>query len=386
MINLQDQNTIAQIEKLCEIYYFRAAVKIKARTRAKQDLQEKILVFSKGKIIYADSTLTTPQSFAKELGEKLRATRFIEAAIKMVKSNKQNVDSFQELLGLLTRFGICKWEEIAEYIQTNIIFTIEQLVNYSVTFEQDPDFNFDLHHETIGLSWQEIKAKLDLRKQKWQQLEAIIPHMAAIPQVVTEKGKQISSISIRKHCQEWIDGKRSLLEIAEQTHQDPLQLATEYYDWAKQGWIYFGDKPQKLTLKAAAPESSETELPIILSVDDSPVVQTMIKRAIGDRYQVILASNGVDALKILNSSKKIELMLLDVTMPDVDGLEVCRTIRRFKKFKDLPVIMLTAKDGMFDKFKGQFAGSTEYLTKPVDKATLLETIQKYVPAQVSFSS
>ncbi|WP_281291183.1 response regulator [Hyella patelloides] len=119
-------------------------------------------------------------------------------------------------------------------------------------------------------------------------------------------------------------------------------------------------------------------------MDDSPVVQAMLKRSLSDRYEVILANNGMDALKILNSNKKnIELILLDVTMPDIDGIELCRTIRRFKKFQTLPIIMLTAKDGMFDKVKGKFAGSTEYLTKPVDKEELLTIIGKYVPSMVT---
>jgi twitching motility two-component system response regulator PilG len=112
-------------------------------------------------------------------------------------------------------------------------------------------------------------------------------------------------------------------------------------------------------------------------VDDSPIVQTMIRRALSDRYNVLIASNAVEALNLLNS-KSIKLLLLDVTMPDIDGLEVCRTLRGIPKFRDLPIIMLTARDGYVDKFKGYMAGSTKYLTKPFQAEELLAVIAEYV--------
>jgi twitching motility two-component system response regulator PilG len=90
-----------------------------------------------------------------------------------------------------------------------------------------------------------------------------------------------------------------------------------------------------------------------------------------------LASNAVDALNMIYNNP-IALVLLDVTMPDIDGLDMCRTLRSIPKFRNLPIIMLTAKDGLIDKLKGQIAGSTQYLTKPFEKEELLEIIDKYV--------
>ena len=94
-------------------------------------------------------------------------------------------------------------------------------------------------------------------------------------------------------------------------------------------------------------------------------------------YAAIAFSVIVEALNILNT-RKVELLLLDVTMPEIDGLELCRTIRSIGKFKDVPVIMLTAKDGLIDKVKGQFAGATHYMAKPVDREKLLPILEKYI--------
>lgn len=115
----------------------------------------------------------------------------------------------------------------------------------------------------------------------------------------------------------------------------------------------------------------------ILAVDDSPIVRQSIKQALHQQYSVIVADNAVDALSAIYH-QNIDLLLLDVTMPGVDGLELCRTVRSLPQFENLPIIMLTARDGAFDKVQGRLAGATEYLTKPFDREKLLETIQRLI--------
>jgi twitching motility two-component system response regulator PilG len=119
----------------------------------------------------------------------------------------------------------------------------------------------------------------------------------------------------------------------------------------------------------------------VLAVDDSPVMQELIRRALVNHYQVLVADNAVDALSTL-SHEDITVLLLDVSMPDIDGLELCRTIRNLPQFQDLPIVMLTARDRAFDKIQGRLAGATEYLTKPFDAAQLCEVVGKYVRTEV----
>jgi twitching motility two-component system response regulator PilG len=143
--------------------------------------------------------------------------------------------------------------------------------------------------------------------------------------------------------------------------------------WAVSGWIDWGEDvpaPQAIPV-------TQTSRPIVLSVDDSLIVQTMIKRALENHYHVLLVSNALDALKVINTNS-IALLLLDVTMPEIDGLEFCRTVRSIPKFKNLPIIMLTARDKFSDKLRGQIAGATHYLTKPIEPNQLLEMVSKCV--------
>lgn len=119
--------------------------------------------------------------------------------------------------------------------------------------------------------------------------------------------------------------------------------------------------------------------PTILAVDDSVVMQDLIRRALEPEYQVIAVGSAIDALATL-SHEKIAVLLLDVSMPGIDGLDLCRTIRAIPSFSNLPVIMVTGKDTVMDKVQGRIAGATEYLTKPFDTEQLRQLVGKFAGA------
>ena len=123
--------------------------------------------------------------------------------------------------------------------------------------------------------------------------------------------------------------------------------------------------------------NGRTSSPIVLALDDSLVIHQMIKRALEPGYQVITAANAVDALSIIYH-QPISVLLLDVQMPDVNGLEFCRTVRSLPQFQHLPVIMVTSQDSPFDRVKGHLAGATEYLIKPFDAEQLREAVRKFI--------
>lgn len=115
----------------------------------------------------------------------------------------------------------------------------------------------------------------------------------------------------------------------------------------------------------------------ILAVDDSSIMQELIRRTLQSEYHVLVADNAVDALSLIYH-KAIDLVLLDVSMPEVDGLELCRTLRSLPQFQSLPIIMVTARDGVFDRVQGRLAGATEYLTKPFDGDQLRQVVASFL--------
>ena len=96
--------------------------------------------------------------------------------------------------------------------------------------------------------------------------------------------------------------------------------------------------------------------------------------------QVILAEDGFDALaKIVDYQP--DVVFCDIMMPRLDGYQTCALIKKNPRFKGTPVIMLSSKDGLFDRARGRMVGSNEYLTKPFTKDSFLEAVQSFAPGK-----
>lgn len=125
-------------------------------------------------------------------------------------------------------------------------------------------------------------------------------------------------------------------------------------------------------------KTQEAKSRTILVVDDSPTVRKLISGKLEKSgHTVVLAVDGMDALAKI-SEVVPDLILLDITMPRMDGYQVCKLIRNNNLTKEIPVVMISGKDGFFDKVRGRMAGSTGYITKPFGPDTLMRTIDAYL--------
>jgi len=116
----------------------------------------------------------------------------------------------------------------------------------------------------------------------------------------------------------------------------------------------------------------------ILVVDDSATVRKLISGKLEKTgHAVVSAIDGVDALEKIKDMVP-DLVLLDINMPRMDGYQVCKMIRSNDATKDVPVVMISGKDGFFDKVRGRMAGTTGYITKPFGPETLMKTVETYI--------
>ncbi|MDR4514856.1 response regulator [Nitrosomonas sp.] len=115
----------------------------------------------------------------------------------------------------------------------------------------------------------------------------------------------------------------------------------------------------------------------VLIVDDSSTIRRSAEIFLNDLgCEVILASDGFDAMaKIVENHP--DIIFIDVVMPRLDGYQACQLIKKNPRFQSTPVIMLSSKDGLFDKARGRISGSNEYLTKPFTKEELRQAIQMH---------
>jgi twitching motility two-component system response regulator PilG len=115
----------------------------------------------------------------------------------------------------------------------------------------------------------------------------------------------------------------------------------------------------------------------VLVIDDSNTIRRSAEIFLRQGgHEVVLAEDGFDALAKVNDHQP-ELIFCDILMPRLDGYQTCAIIKRNPKFTHVPVIMLSSKDGLFDKARGRMVGSEAYLTKPFTKEQLLRAVDAY---------
>ena len=115
----------------------------------------------------------------------------------------------------------------------------------------------------------------------------------------------------------------------------------------------------------------------VLVIDDSNTIRRsaeLFLRQAG--FEVILAEDGFDALAKINDHQP-QIIFVDIMMPRLDGYQTCALIKQNPLLKSTPVIMLSSKDGVFDRARGRLAGSDRYLTKPFTKEGLIEAVNEY---------
>ena len=115
----------------------------------------------------------------------------------------------------------------------------------------------------------------------------------------------------------------------------------------------------------------------VLVIDDSNTIRRSAEIFLKQGgHEVLLAEDGYDALAKVNDHQP-HLIFCDILMPRLDGYQTCAIIKRNASFAGVPVVMLSSKDGVFDKARGRMVGSQDYLTKPFTKEQLLQAVQQF---------
>ena len=133
-------------------------------------------------------------------------------------------------------------------------------------------------------------------------------------------------------------------------------------------------------------ELGQADKPVkVLVIDDSNTIRRSAEIFLKQGgYEVLLAEDGFDALAKVNDHDP-NVIFCDILMPRLDGYQTCAIIKRNARFAGTPVIMLSSKDGLFDKARGRMVGSQDYLSKPFTKDQLLQAVAQYAARSTSES-
>ncbi|MCT7492139.1 GGDEF domain-containing response regulator [Aliarcobacter cryaerophilus] len=122
--------------------------------------------------------------------------------------------------------------------------------------------------------------------------------------------------------------------------------------------------------------------PTILVVDDMTTTLLLIHDLLKDTYEVKIAKSGTKALEILESPNDIDLILLDIEMPDINGYDVCKRIKNNETIKNIPIIFITGRTSQEDEEYGLNLGAIDYITKPFNKAIVKLRIKNYLDLKI----
>lgn len=126
----------------------------------------------------------------------------------------------------------------------------------------------------------------------------------------------------------------------------------------------------------------EFKKPTILVVDDMTTTLLLIHDLLKDTYEVKIAKSGTKALEILESPNDIDLILLDIEMPDINGYDVCKRIKNNETIKNIPIIFITGRTSQEDEEYGLNLGAIDYITKPFNKAIVKLRIKNYLDLKI----
>ena len=178
----------------------------------------------------------------------------------------------------------------------------------------------------------------------------------------------------------YVDGETSLRQIARLLNRDLSSVTRALYPCVQRGWIQVSSGGERLERRLAQGLTSgvQRQSPCIACLDDAATVRHTVESILQRHgYQSVLLDHPVSALSRFFETKP-DLILCDITMPDLDGYEICAMLRQSTIFRQTPIVMLTGRDGFIDRVRAQMVGATDYLAKPFGEDELVTIVEKYV--------
>jgi len=121
----------------------------------------------------------------------------------------------------------------------------------------------------------------------------------------------------------------------------------------------------------------------ILVVDDSKTILHKASKMLTQAgYEVMTAEDGFDAISKVTDFDP-DLVFIDIVMPKLDGYQTCSLVKNNKQYQSTPIVMVSSKDGLFDRARGSIVGAEGYINKPFDETDLLGAVEKYAESTVS---
>jgi CheY-like chemotaxis protein len=359
------------------------------RTKAVDARTHWKVYFNDGKLLWANGGKHSHRSWQRHLSKYC-------SQIDLKQVNFRNSESFRcpeyHSLGILLQRHLATPENIGNLIANKIIEVFFDL------FQQEKSTPLDIESEALSLSsligeisgYSLITINIDTAfKQMQQQWSAwinsgfntVYPDHA--PRIKSkEQLEQAVPAVVYQNFIKLLDGRRSLRDLAVGMNKDLLLLTKSIYPYVHKGLLDLvevadlNSTPTPTANLSNKPVNLQDK-PIIACIDDSPQICQIMNQIITQaNYRFLGIQQPIQAVpKLISVNPK--MIFLDIGMPILNGYEVCTQIRRVSKLQEVPIIMLTGNDGVFDRVKAKVCGASDFLSKPIEIDKILQTIEKF---------
>lgn len=359
------------------------------RTKGESERVHWKIYFNEGQLIWANGGIHPNRSWNRHLGKYC-------SKIDLKQINFRNSEQYRcseyHSLGIFLQRNMISSEVIVQLITSKIVETFFDL------FQQEKSTPLELEEEKLSLLAMvgdnsgyslvaiDIEPAFKQMQQQWSAwvkngFTSVCPDRA--PRIISKEQleKSVPAV-VYQNFTKLLDGRRSLRDLAVGMNKDLLLLTKSIYPYVHKGLLELIEVPDLTLAQPANNNTAKTAAspgnkPLIACIDDSPqVCQIMNQIITRANYRFLGIQQPIQAVpKLISVNPK--MIFLDIGMPILNGYEVCTQIRRVSKLQDIPIIMLTGNDGVFDRVKAKVCGASDFLSKPVEVDKILQTIEKF---------
>jgi twitching motility two-component system response regulator PilG len=282
----------------------------------------------------------------------------------------------------------CIWQLLSKNILTpaqahRLILGMAQEVLFDLLSLRQGNFVFELGSSLepalTSFAITPLLAQVGQQLQAWKQLHLRI--QSPEQRVAIAKDPELASKIPEKfaqHFRSWTDQDISLRQISRYLQKNLPAIAHGLYPYIDSGAIELSPSHRKNDQSDHCWETlTDYQIPHIVCLDDDYSIGKQIELFLTNQnYEVTVLKDPLEAMTILLSLQP-DLILCDITMPHLDGYEICRMIRHSLRLRPTPVIMLTGKDAYLDRLLARMVGATDYLTKPFTEQELVSLVESY---------
>ncbi len=304
-----------------------------------------------------------------------------ERLIYLTKHHHPNFNLSEFAIGQSDYQFIChQWQSgklsLQEVRQLAFTSTQEAFVHIMAIGNAEMEFNLDSHLDVLILSASVQQIINPVKKIIWQ-WQKIRPHITSplvrvylsnIDSLYQLLWHQLQSTKAIEAYQSALTQNLCLYSTANQLNIDVQTLSDLLVPLVQNRSAQISGYGSK----------QDEDRPLIACIDDSQTIQNSVKITLeAQGYEVMSLLKPAQAMTKLIRNHPI-LILMDVNMPDINGYELCQLLRRSPSFKHIPIIMVSSRDGMFDRLKAKMFGANDYLNKPFTPSEMIDLVNKYV--------